>query len=63
MPKEENKSEHFLIRLLRFCLEEDSDPPVSPDGVSDKEFLAAFVFLVVAVAFLELTIGPFSLLK
>jgi hypothetical protein len=59
--EEESKSEPFMFQLLRLCLEEDESS--SPDGLSDKELYSTFAFIIIAIAFLALTIGPFSLMK
>jgi len=56
-------NEPFLLRFLKVCLEEERNDPSSPDGLSDNELYSVFAFVVIAVAFLELTLGPFSLLK
>ncbi len=59
----ERTDEPFIFQLLRQCLEQDQDPITAPDELSDKELYSTFFFVIVAVAFLALTVGPFSLLK
>ena len=59
----ERTGEPFIFQIVREYLEEEKDPLTAPDELSDKELYSTFFFIVVAVAFLALTVGPFSLLK
>jgi hypothetical protein len=63
MTDKENNKEPFMFTLVRQCLEEDRDESLSPDEPSDKELYSTFAFIIIVVAFLALTVGPFSLLK
>lgn len=63
MNENEKNNEPFIFMLVRQCLEEDRDNSFSPDELSDKELYSTFAFIIVAVAILALTVGPFSLLK
>jgi hypothetical protein len=61
--EKEKNNEPFTFTLVTQCLEEDRDESLSPDELSDKELFSTFAFIIVAVAMLALTLGPFSLLK
>ncbi len=63
MTDKEDKNEPFIFTLVRQCLEEDRDESLSPDELSDKELYSTFAFIIIVVAILALTVGPFSLLK
>jgi hypothetical protein len=63
MTDQENSNEPFMFKLVRLCLEEERDPSLSPDELSDKELYSTFAFIIFVVAILALTVGPFSLLK
>jgi hypothetical protein len=63
MTEKENNNEPFMFTLVRQCLDEDRDDSLPPEELSDKELFSTFAFIIVAVAILALTLGPFSLLK
>jgi hypothetical protein len=63
MSEEDGNNDPFVFQLLSLCLEEEQNNSSYPDGLSDKELFSSFAFVVVAVAFLALTVGPYSLLK
>jgi hypothetical protein len=63
MINDQENYEPFIFQLLRQCLEEENDAFTAPDELSDKELYSTFFFIIVAMAFLALTVGPFSLLK
>jgi hypothetical protein len=63
MTDQKNSEEPFIFTFVRQCLEEDRDESLSPEELSDKELFSTFAFIIVAVAILALTLGPFSLLK
>jgi hypothetical protein len=63
MPNKREVREPFLFQLAQQLLEADEDRPEGSDGLTDKELYSTFAFIVAAVAFLVLTVGPFSLLK
>jgi len=63
MANDETKKDPFIFQLLKLCLEEEKDVLTAPDELSDKQLYSTFAFIILALAFLALTIGPFSLLK
>ncbi len=63
MADQENKNESFIFTVLRECLEEDRDDSLPHEELSDKELYSTFAYVIIVVAFLALTVGPFSLLK
>jgi hypothetical protein len=63
MTEKENDNEPFMFTLVRQCLEEDRDDSLPPEELSDKELYSTFAYIIIVVAFLALTVGPFSLLK
>ncbi len=63
MIAKENDNESFIFTVLRECLEEDGDDSIPHEELSDRELYSTFAYVIIVVAFLALTVGPFSLLK
>ena len=63
MPEPTKNKEPFLFQLVQQFLEADDQPSGDNDELTDSELYSTFAFIVFAVVFLMLTIGPFSLLK
>lgn len=63
MSLDPEEKEPFAFWLVRQFLEPDDDTSKESDGLSDGELYSNFAFIVIALAILALTVGPFSLLR
>ena len=62
MSQEPEEKEPFVFWLVRQFLEPDEDQS-SEEQLSNKDLYSMFALIVVVLATLALTVGPFSLLK